>query len=213
VPTTSSPAEGTIRFAYNLTPPDGPTLPAAAFSQLRAWRQICRRLGIIGCDPYRYAGLGFGNLSVRDPADPAQFVITASQTSCSHNLQATDLVRIRAYSLAHFWVDAEGHKPPSSETLTHALIYAADPTICWVLHGHSPELWQTTARLSLPAIPVDVPYGTAAMAEAVAVLAQAHPTRPLVFTTLGHEDGVFACGADAHSTGLALVAQLAEALA
>jgi len=39
------------------------------------------------------------------------------------------------------------------------------------------------------------------------------PLEPLVFVTLGHEDGVFACGGNAEATGGALVAALARALA
>jgi hypothetical protein len=204
--------EGAIRFAYGLAPSSGDLLPRHTFVELRAWRRICRRLGILGRDPRRYDGLGFGNLSVRDPADPTRFVITASQTGGARDLRAADLVRINECNLARFWVDAAGRKPPSSETLTHAMVYAADPAITWVFHVHAPELWRNSARLGLPCTAPEVPYGSRQMADAVAALARAYPARPLVFATLGHEDGVFACGADARGTGLALVARLAEAL-
>ena len=50
------------------------------------------------------------------------------------------------------------------------------------------------------------------MADAVAALLRTHRRRPLVFVTLGHEDGVFACGGSAEATGGALVAALARAL-
>jgi len=187
-------------------------LEAPLFGEFRAWRQICKGLGLLGQQPDRYAGFGFGNLSVRDPARPREFVITASQTGGADDLHADDLVRIVECSLARFWVEAEGEKPPSSETLTHAMIYAADSEIRWILHAHSPALWAGTERLGLPCTAADVPYGSPQMAAAVASLVQGSSHRPLVFTTLGHEDGVFACGAQAHQTGLALVAWLAEAL-
>jgi hypothetical protein len=204
--------EGAIRFAYGLAPAHGELLPPDTFTELRAWRRICRRLGLLGRDPRRYDGLGFGNLSVRDPADPTRFVITASQTGGGRDLRPADLVRINECSLARFWVEAEGRKPPSSETLTHAMVYAADAAITWVFHVHSPELWRRSARHGMPCTAPDVPYGTREMADAVAVLAREVAARPLVFATLGHEDGVFACGADARGTGLSLVAALAEAL-
>jgi len=204
--------EGAIRFAYGLAPLTGAALPDAQFAELRAWRRICKRLGLLGRDPRRYGGLGFGNLSVRDPADPTRFVITASQTGAARDLRAGDLVRINECNLARFWVDAQGRKPPSSETLTHAMVYAADPEVRWVFHVHSPDIWRETARLRLPCTAANVPYGTRAMADAVAGLMRVFATRPLVFTTLGHADGVFACGADAHSIGLALIGRLAEAL-
>lgn len=214
MPTTNPPAdEGAIHFAYALAPPQRPALSADAFATLRAWRRILKRLGLVGRDPRRYGGLGFGNLSVRDPVSPTEFIITASQTGGARDLRPGDLVRIRACSLERFWVDAEGRKPPSSETLTHVMIYAADPAITCILHAHAPDLWQRAAALGLPCTGAGVPYGTRRMADAVAALAARHPNRPLVFATLGHEDGIFACGADARSAGLALVALLAEALA
>lgn len=213
VPPANPPAEeGAIRFAWSLAPPNGPALPDEVFGELRAWRRICRRLGLLGRDPRRYGGLGFGNLSVRDPADPARFVITASQTSGARDLRASDLVRIVECSLTRFWVEAEGRKAPSSETLTHAMVYAADPAVRWVFHVHSPDIWRSTARFGLPCTGAAVAYGSRAMADGVATLMRAHPERPLVFTTLGHEDGVFACGTEARGTGVTLIERLADAL-
>ena len=66
--------------------------------------------------------------------------------------------------------------------------------------------------MGLAAIGADVGYGSTQMAEAVSALLRTHRTRPLVFVTLGHEDGVFACGGSAEATGGALVAALARAL-
>ena len=59
---------------------------------------------------------------------------------------------------------------------------------------------------------MDVDYGSPEMVVAVAELMAAHHSRPLVFATLGHEDGVFACGATARDTGGLLVSYLARAL-
>jgi len=106
-----------------------------------------------------------------------------------------------------------GSEPPSSETLTHAMIYAADPRIGWVFHGHSPEIWQRAEALALPCTPVAVPYGSQEMVRAVAELLATHQSRPLLFATLGHTDGVFACGPTARDTGGLLVSYLARALA
>lgn len=205
-------AEGTIRFAYGLEPPEGPVAPAPVLQALRGWRSVLRRLGLVGQTPERYGGLGFGNLSGRDTGDPQQFVITASQTAGAPELEEGDLVRILHSSTSRFWVDALGHQPPSSETLTHAMIYEADPAIGWVLHGHSPDIWQRADELDLPATPESVAYGSADMVSAVAALLESHPERPLVFVTLGHEDGVFACGRTAAEAGGALAATLARAL-
>lgn len=209
----SEEAEGTIRFAYGLEPPDGTIADAATLHVLRGWRAVFKRLGLLGQDPERYRGLGFGNLSSRDRARDGAFLITASQTAAAPELTDDDLVHVTHCDPARFWVDATGHQPPSSETLTHAMIYQADPTIGWIFHAHSPDIWQRAGELDLPATPADVPYGSQAMASAVAELLAEHHVRPVTFVTLGHQDGVFACAASAEEAGGALLSALARALA
>jgi hypothetical protein len=209
----SGETEGTIRFAYALESSAGPVVDRRATESLAGWRAVLKRLGLLGQDPARYDGLGFGNLSVRDPERPDEFVITASQTSGADTLEDGDLVRIVRSDQARFWVDAVGRQPPSSETLTHAMIYQADPRVNWVFHGHSPDLWQRLAALGLPATPEHVAYGSTAMAQAVGGLLTRHRPRPLVFGTLGHRDGVFACGASADDAGILLTRLLARVLA
>jgi hypothetical protein len=205
--------EGVIRFAYTLEPPTAPPLDAERFAALQGWRTVLRRLGLLGQDRKRYGGLGFGNLSVRVPGRPDQFVITASQTGGVPVLDDEHLVRIVRASAERFWADAEGHQPPSSESLTHAMIYAADPHTDWVFHVHSPEIWARAEALGLPATAADVAYGTPAMVTAVAALLDEQAGRPCVFVTGGHEDGVFACAGSAEAAGTALLAVLARALA
>jgi L-ribulose-5-phosphate 4-epimerase len=208
----SGEAEGTILFAYALEEPTGPVAGEAMLQPLAAWRTILQRLDLIGQDPARYDGLGYGNLSMRDPARPTEFVITASQTSGATTLTDDGLVRIARSDLARFWVDAIGRQPPSSETMTHAIIYHADPRMNWVFHAHSPAIWRNAAALRLALTPAHVAYGTSAMAGAVAALLEQHPEGPLAFATLGHEDGVFTCGASAEQAGGLMVALLARVL-
>lgn len=207
----ATPAEGVIQFAYDLQTPDTAPLPEQTFATLNGWRSVLRELGLLGQTSERYGGLGFGNLSVRDTAHPAEFVITASQTSGEDRLSQDDLVRVTHCNLGRFWVDALGTRPPSSETITHAMIYAADPEIGWIFHCHSPEIWQRAEALALPCTPDNVGYGSPAMTAAVAHVLRRHPTRPLLFVTLGHEDGVFACAASAKDAGSLLVSTLAAA--
>lgn len=185
----------------------------ATLDTLRSWREVLRRLQLLGQDPARYGGLGFGNVSARDPSRPDEFVITASQTAGAPQLSERQLVRITHSNVERFWVDAQGYQPPSSESLTHAMIYRADAKIGWVFHVHSPEIWQRAEALALPTTGADVRYGSAAMATAVAALLAAHSDRRAVFATLGHDDGVFACGASAEAAGSALVDVLARSLA
>ncbi len=203
--------EDVIQYACELKPPshldDGLTAP------LLAWRTLLRRLGLIGQSPSRYGGLGYGNISRRIPQAPRAFIITASQTSGLTDAGPADLIRVNSCDLQGFAVQAEGAKPPSSEAPTHAMAYAADTRINWVMHSHCPEIWRNAQALRLPVIDADVQYGSPPMAQAVAALLNAKPVLPVVFATLGHEDGVFACAESAEDAGGALVNCLALGMA
>ena len=203
--------EGVIRFSYALKAPSAPIADALA-QPLLAWRAVLRRLGLIGQRPDRYGGFGYGNLSRRAAGGEETFIITASQTGGAAQAGLDDLVRIDRCDLNRFHADAEGVKPPSSESLTHAMVYHADADIHWVLHGHSPDIWGQAPGLGLPTIAADVEYGSWRMAKAVAALLSSNATRPLVFATLGHRDGVFACGEGAEHTGGALIQCLGRSL-
>ncbi len=215
--------EGTIQFAYELAERSNSDLLAPSLvSSLSAWRTMLKRLQLLGQHPDRYDGFGYGNLSGRGAStldspnkgagQEQGFVITASQTSGVTKLLEEHLVTISGYNLSRFWVDAIGQQPPSSETLTHAMIYAADSRINWVFHVHCPEIWENSDALGIPSTGADVGYGSLEMVRAVADLISGTQSRPLVFTTKGHHDGVFALGANARDTGGLLMAYLAKAL-
>ena len=235
-------AEGVIQFSFCLAAPGGEPLGDLA-QPLLAWRAVLRRLQLIGQAGGRYGGLGYGNVSRRLPGAAGGFLITASQTAGIADAGVEHLVWVRRWDLGRFHVEAEGALPPSSESLTHAMLYASDAQVHWVFHGHCPDIWHSSAAAGLPAIDADVGYGSPRMAAAVSALLRAHsanargrgdgfpselacvpvdspsarsqhpPLGPLVFVTLGHEDGVFACGGSAEATGGALAAALARALA
>jgi hypothetical protein len=205
--------EGTIQFHFDLAPATRADEPSAGqFAQFVAWRRILKRLKLIGRDARRYDGYGYGNMSVRDPEQPGRFFVSASQTSGAASITPHDIVRIDRWDARRFEVAATGHAPPSSESITHGMLYAADPAIQWIMHAHSHEIWCIADALDLPATAANVQYGSPGMAAAVAELMQRRPERPLVFVTLGHTDGVFACGSDATATGNAMVNTLALAL-
>jgi ribulose-5-phosphate 4-epimerase/fuculose-1-phosphate aldolase len=206
--------EGTIQFAYELTTGTTPALDSAGFAELAAWRSILFELDLLGQHRQRYGGYAYGNLSVRcGDNSTLNFVITASQTSGAPQLLGEHLVRITHCNLERFWVDAQGVQPPSSETITHAMVYAADPKLRCVFHVHHPLIWQQRAALKLPETAADVSYGSPAMCQAVAELMAQYQSRPLTFATAGHEDGIFACGHNLRDTGGLLVSYLAKARA
>ncbi len=203
---------GAIQFAYDLQAPESVVADALLFGQLAAWGTIFARLGFVGQVPGRYGNASFGNLSVRDPDRTTEFVITANQSGAAPELDQEQITRVVGCSLERFWVDAIGVAPPSSETLTHAAIYAADPRIEWVFHIRSAEISEAAGRLAIPATDAALTGGTPELARAVHALLDAYQSRPLVFVVPGQEDAVLACGPTARDTGGLLVSYLARSL-
>jgi ribulose-5-phosphate 4-epimerase/fuculose-1-phosphate aldolase len=101
---------------------------------------------------------------------------------------------------------------PSSEALSHGVLYRLDPRIAWVMHLHTPEIFAARDRLHLPVTDPAAAYGTPEMAAEIARLAPASGW-PGLLVMGGHEDGILAFGATAAETGGLVVRTLAEALA
>lgn len=151
-------------------------------------------LGLIGV----YAnGIGFGNLSVRTDED--QFVITGSATGAIRVLQREHFSLVESFSLERNTVRSRGPLHASSESMTHGAIYQDNQAVHCVIHVHSRLLFDRLLRQGFPATPVDVPYGTPAMAYAVQRLVRAQPGLPVVFVMAGHDEGIIAYGADVQS--------------
>jgi ribulose-5-phosphate 4-epimerase/fuculose-1-phosphate aldolase len=181
--------------------------------QLNGWRALLYRLKLIGSLPDKYDGLGFGNISRRLAPDSDQFVITGTQTGHLPLLSLNDYALIQSASPQHNSIKSCGLRPPSSEALTHAVIYQHDQSIQSVFHVHSPDLWLHTEQLRLPHTAADIPYGTPQMAEAVINLFNAGALgEKKIFSMLGHEDGVVAFGVSVASAANCLLSELAQAI-
>ena len=208
--------EGVIKFAPEHTP--APLPRDLDFSALNGWRTVLFRLRLIGQDPLRYAGAGYGNVSARVPPYPGErgrrrFVVTGTQTGGVEKLTAAHYCCVSEYSAEANTVHSSGPILPSSETMTHGTIYDLSPAIRCVLHVHSAELWHARDRLRLPTTSPDAPYGTPEMAREVIRLWQ-HGTLQdrRVLAMAGHEDGVIAFGRTAEEAGAALLSVYAEAM-
>lgn len=207
--------EGVIKFQLEYTP--GPAPEAAWLRELNAWRTILVVNRLIGQDPARYDGYGFGNLSRRLPPWDAPpharpFVISGTQTGHLAELSPEHYTTVLACDPAANRVIACGPVRPSSESLTHAAVYALDPAIRVVMHVHSPEMWRQAATLGLPITAAHVPYGSPEMAAEVARLLAAPDARARgIFAMGGHEDGLVAFGTDATTAGRILLETLAAA--
>lgn len=202
--------EGVSKFDLHFSPGAPPRL--SWIESLNAWRTRLHELKLIGQDSERYGGVGFGNVSGRVPAGArGLFLVSGTQTGRLPVLGAQHYSVVTRADVAANRLEAEGPVAPSSESLTHAMLYALDARVGCVLHVHSPEIWRAAARLGLPATPADAPYGTPAMAEAVGRLQRAGRLRGGVFVMAGHEDGVVAVGDSPEAAGGALVSILERA--
>jgi len=200
--------EGVIKFQLKFQA--GPAPAAELLQELNAWRSIFLQLGLLGQDPGRYQGYGFGNLSRRLSED--SFLISGTQTGHLAHLSPLHYATVHECAPLHNWLKSSGQIKPSSEALSHGVLYQADPTVCWVMHLHSPEIFTKAAKLGLPTTAPGAAYGTPEMAteiEKIVLSGQKQDTGLLVMT--GHEDGILAYGRTAEETGVLVVATLANA--
>lgn len=202
--------EGVVRFRVHLNR----TQPyeASEIRQLIVWRDILYRLDLVGRDPLRYSGLGFGNLSVRSFSNPYSFVITASQTGGIERLSETHFCRVTAWKFEPPELWAEGLASPSSESLTHAAIYESEKRVGAVIHVHCPEIWHQADTIGLAVSDPAAGCGTSALAlEMRVMMAALKPADGGIWILGGHEDGVIAFGADLMQAGLLVVQWFAAA--
>lgn len=206
--------EGVIRFRLEFT--EARPQAADTLFELNAWRKVLRMVGLVGQDAARYGGLGYGNLSLRLPAETRpegqpRFVITGSQTGRYADLGPEHFAVVVAWDIGENLVVARGPIQPSSETMTHAAIYGADEGIRCVMHAHSPDIWGQAHELGIPTTSAAATYGTPAMAREVERVVHAAPTRRIVAME-GHEDGVLAWGASVEAAGITLLTTLVQAM-
>jgi len=197
--------EGVIKFDVRFE--SAPPPPADWLRDLLTWRAALWRRGLIGVDPVRYGGVGFGNVSRRLPTEAGRgFVVSASQ-SAEHEVATPDaFVIVTDWDVAANRIMARGRARPSSESLTHAMVYDLHEAIQYVFHVHAPTVWRLAEELRLPVTARSVDYGTPAMAMEVARL-YSGDKKPAhgVFAMGGHEDGIVSFAADAQTAGGALL--------
>lgn len=209
--------EGVIKYRLEYT--ERPALNTETIGDLNAWRCICHRMHLIGQDPERYQGYGYGNISQRINLDNSRkipgtrFIISGTQTGAIETLSAAHYCRVLRADTMRNLIVAEGPVKPSSEALTHAAVYDANSAVEFVIHAHSPEIWNHSVTLGIPSISDTIAYGTPQMAGAVQQLFQsAGLNRQGIFAMLGHQDGVVTFGNTARQAGQTLIDNLALAL-
>ncbi len=207
-----SETEGVIKYQLHHT--HSPLPAQIALAELNAWRSMMFKLNLIGQNPQRYQGYGFGNISQRLNTENLQFIISGTQTGHLSVLSRHDYSLVTQAIPQHNTLFSSGETQPSSEALTHASVYLQKPDIQAVIHVHCPEIWQKTQALNLAHTAADVAYGTPEMAAAVTQLFKSENwQQSAVFTLLGHEDGVIAFGISLSQAACALITELAKAIA
>jgi L-ribulose-5-phosphate 4-epimerase len=208
--------EGVVKFQLQYAP--SPALPDEALRELNAWRRMLFMNNLIGQDPARYGGFGYGNVSQRleprDPSHPRRFTISGTQTGGLAELNASHYAIVLECWPDRNTVLAEGPIQPSSESLTHGTLYELDDSIRFVLHAHSPHIWRHARELDIPTTCAGVAYGTPQMADEVRRLYRESDARARgIFAMGGHEDGVLTFSHSAAEAGCVMLAHLARALA
>ena len=134
--------------------------------QLRGWRSILFRLGLLGQDPARYDGAAYGNVSARIGPFPSErgarpFVVSATQTGGLALINDDSFAVVTSWDMKRNRVISRGPALPSSASMTHGAVYDVSPTIRAVLHVHTPSIFSAARVLaSGPAVleqPTPVP--------------------------------------------------------
>ena len=203
--------EGVIKYQLNHC--DKPiSCDSDIIEQLNAWRNILLKLDLLGQDPNRYGGLGFGNISHR-AGTHNEFLITGTQTGQLRQLNLKNYSLVTHIDLERNTIWSQGLCQPSSEALTHACVYQNQADCQCVIHIHNPEIWRYSQRLGLPHTSADTPYGTPEMAQEVIELIKSRAfANEYLFTMAGHEDGVVAFGTTLEQTVQVLIKYLGRAL-
>ncbi len=196
--------EGVIKYRLHHRKQDIPV--DIDIEAIERWRARFHEMGLIAQDPRRYDGHDFGNISQRCPRHdaPLAFLVSGSQTAHLPHMDARGYALVTHFDIEENRLDAIGATPPSSEALTHAVIYENDATANAAIHIHDPLPWQRAEALGLPITDPRVAYGTVAMANEMKRIMTSGLTPECVMAMGGHEDGIIAWGKDLPSVASAL---------
>lgn len=172
-------------------------LPQTKIKKMNQWREKLFQLGLIG----QYEnGIGFGNISIRE-GNSSQFIISGTQTGEMKMLTEQHYTTVIDYDWECNHLTCQGTIQASSESLTHAAIYEANPEIRGIIHVHHLELWQKLMD-KVPTTSGEIAYGTPEMAkEIIRLCREADLLKAQILMMKGHEAGMIAFGKDLDEAG------------
>lgn len=182
--------EGYIKFHCHWV--YSPALNPDRIQEVNLWRKKLNVMRMIYEDDN---GVGFGNISVRGDR-PGEFIITGTQTGGISCLTENHYTTVTNFDWEKNYVTCEGPIEASSETLTHAALYVANPEINAVVHVHHLRLWKTLLNKVLTTSK-NVAYGTPEMAQEIIRLCQeSNLNEQKVLVMEGHKEGIITFGVD-----------------
>jgi L-ribulose-5-phosphate 4-epimerase len=156
--------------------------------------------GWIGAYPN---GIGFGNISIRLVGNI--FLITGTETGKLQTLTKEHYTKVIAYNVEKNAITCMGPVQASSESLSHAAIYAINPSANAVIHIHDKPLWEKLMKTELATAP-GIEYGTPEMAkDIIRLFKQTDLASRKLIVMAGHEEGIIVFGHTLEEAGEVLL--------
>ena len=182
--------EGYVKFNQEFR--DGSPPPEELLRELNGARTRLYDLGLIGMDE---EGIGFGNVSVRCPeGEEGLFVVSGTATGNRRVLTPEAYSRVLEYDINRNNLVSLGKTRASSESLSHAAVYAARNDLASVIHVHSRRLYEEMLQEDHPRTSPGAEYGTPEIARDIRDIAAASAAGAGALVMLAHQDGIIAYG-------------------
>ncbi len=193
--------EGIIKFKQRFQKAEA--IPFKNVKELNYWRNIFYELRLIGQNPQKYNGAGYGNVSKRLEKG---FLITGSQTGGLKMLTSQHYATVLECHPVENAVITQGPIEASSESMTHGAIYDADETAKYIFHVHSSHIWKHAKKLNMPITKETVSYGTPEMVQEIQRLfSETDVKTKKILSMGGHEDGIISFGSNQTEAGLVML--------
>jgi hypothetical protein len=183
--------EGFVKFNCHWNQ-SGPVISDEQYEIINYWREVLYNMDLIGA--YEN-GVAFGNISMRIRGGN-QFIITGSATGEMSELEPGHYVKVNAFNIEDNAVQCVGPLKASSESLTHAAIYSADPDANAVVHVHSIELWNELIH-KVPTTNPSMDYGTIGLAKDILrIFKEPEVIEKRIIIMAGDRAGILSFGVD-----------------
>lgn len=190
--------EGYIKYKCNWIQEE--VIQAEQIHEINKWRSLLIKQGYMGMYDN---GIGFGNISIR--VDEKTFMISGSATGGIQELTTKHYALVTDYDFAHNLLTCKGMITASSESLTHAAIYACSKKTNAVVHVHHKEKWSNLLHHTATTDST-IAYGTPEMAFAIQhLITQNKVGQNRIIVMGGHEEGLISFGETLEEAAMAFL--------